>query len=120
MASTKGKRLDAIALAWRRCPTHPSTTLECNGGARWTGTDAEWAELETRFLRPLRHLTERVERHATRGWCACGRRFICRTCWREAAERVTVPDDLSMTVEGLARFHELMDKIVTGACRGTT
>ena len=113
MASSSAKRLDRLALAWRRCPTHPSIRLECNGGARWTGSDAEWEELETRFLRPY---VEPVEVKATRAWCACGRRLICHTCWTEAAKRVEVPEDLAMMAADMPRFHELMDLIEPGSC----
>jgi len=116
MPSSSAKRLDRLALARRRCPAHPSIRLECNGGARWTGTDAEWEELDTRFLRHLWPYAEGVEVKATRGWCGCGRRLICRECWRQAAMRVTVPEELALMAPEMGRYNELMALIEPSSC----
>jgi hypothetical protein len=85
------RRLQTIARKLNRCPRHPGEKLQCGPcDWMWTGTDAEFWELN-----PLQERLAPYFAHMdSQGTCRCGSGTWCGACFEAAAAQVRVPADL--------------------------
>ena len=98
-------RLRTVATRLRCCARH-GTPLVCYVCTyEWTGTDAEWQELE-----PVgRSCVPYIDRIRTSGQhCEqCGEDLWCPQCCEAQARTIILPDDL-MTEDETTRYLELL------------
>jgi hypothetical protein len=98
-------RLKRLAKQLGCCPTH-GTPLYCALCCySWTGTEAEWQELEPLANRISSYLDQ--IQPSGRVCRTCQGDLWCRSCYESAARQSSVPDDL-FTPEELSHYTQLL------------